>query len=87
MNIKYYIKYSILFVSLIFKLFCFIVLINQAWNLTIEYLKFSSNVKLEDKNDKSYKKLPAIHVCTEFDILFNRNKLYSEFNISNIHVW
>ena len=87
MNIMYYIKYSILFVSLIFKLFCFIVLINQAWNLTIDYLKFSSNVKLEDKNDKSYKKLPAIHVCTEFDILFNRNKLYSELNISNIPVY
>ena len=76
-----YLKECLLIVGLILRLMCFIVLIYQAWNLTVDYLRFPSNVKLEDINDYNYYKLPAIQVCTENDFIFNRNKIDSKFDI------
>ena len=76
-----YLKECLLIVGLILRLMCFIVLIYQAWNLTVDYLRFPSNVKLEDINDNNYYKLPAIQVCTENDFIFNRNKIDSKFDI------
>jgi len=79
---KKYIKILVLSISLVFKVFWFFVLLYQGIDLTYDYLKFPSTVKLTELNNRKDFKLPAIQVCTGLNHILDRNKVISYFNLT-----
>jgi len=50
--------------------------------VTLDYLNFPSKVRFEDKSERKHFKLPAIQLCTKIDIVLDRNKVMTHFNLS-----
>jgi hypothetical protein len=63
---------------IVFKLICLLMLFYQIILLSIDYLSFPYNVKLEIVDNENH--LPAITLCAES--FFNKKKVISYFNLS-----
>ena len=65
----------------IFKLFCFILLVYNSFDILFTYLSFDYNIKLMFASNSFVTELPQISVCTENDVLYDKNKVIEVFKL------
>ena len=74
------------------KLFCLIILIRSVYELTTEYLCYPFIYKVIVSDNKYGFDFPAISVCTERHVFFDKHKVIDKYNLSEkyekyIHQW
>ena len=60
---------------------CIITLVYNGIDMTIDYLDFNYSYKLMVKDNNDGYDLPAISVCTDSHVLFDRNKVIKRFKL------
>ena len=65
------------------KCFCFVMILIQSIQMTIDFLKFSYNYELNVIDIKNGFDYPSISLCTESNVFFNKEKVIKNFNLKN----
>ena len=65
----------------VFKLFCFILLVYNSFHILFTYLSFDYNIKLMFASNSFGTDLPQISVCTENNVLYDKNKVMEGFKL------